>query len=62
MLNHVFTEEQRRKMAKISLENSRKSERFNTKIQLKVDDILDGISCNYIREYILDYYAVDNYL
>lgn len=35
---------------------------LNTGIQLKVNDILDECGIKYIREYPIDFYAIDNYL
>ena len=60
--NREYTEEQREQARIISLKNSRKSSRFDSKIQLKINNLLDGLKINYEREYIMGYYAVDNYL
>lgn len=60
--NREYTEEQRQKARIKSLENSRKSSRFDTKIQLKINDLLTELNINYERERIMGYYAVDNYL
>lgn len=62
MLNYKFTKEQRQKMARNCLINSRKSSRFNSAIQLRVNEFLEELDYNYIREYLVDYYAIDNYL
>lgn len=61
-LNRVFTEEQREKARLTILKNSRNANRFNSKVQLKINDILDTNHINHDREYIIKYYAVDNYL
>lgn len=60
--NREYTEEQREQARIISLKNSRKSSRFDSKIQLKINNLLDDLKINYEREYIMGYYAVDNYL
>lgn len=60
--NRVITDEQREKMRLRILNNSRNSNRFNTKIQLKTNKLLDDNNIKYNREYIIKYYAVDNYL
>ncbi len=57
-----YTEEQREKARIISLENSRKSSRLNSKIQLKIDELLNKLEIRYKREHVMGYYAVDNYL
>ena len=44
------------------IKNSRSSERFNTKIQQKVNLLLEEKNIKYEREKIFGYYAVDNYL
>lgn len=60
--NRKYTDGQREKARITSLENSRKSSRFDSKIQLKINDLLTKLKINYEREYIMGYYAVDNYL
>ena len=61
-LNRELTEEMINEMRKRSLENSRKSDRFETKPQLLLNSYLDEIGIKFEREKIFDYYAVDNYL
>lgn len=60
--NRIFTKEQKEKMKLRILKNSRSSKRFDSKIQLSINKILDDNQIKYIREYIVGYYAVDNYL
>ena len=62
MTGFKFTEEQLEKMKTNAIKNSRNSNRFNSGVQLKVDKILNECNINYEREYIIKYYAVDNYL
>lgn len=60
--NRIITDEQREKMRNIIIENSRKCTRFDSKIQLIINSILDEYNINYEREFIIKYYAIDNYL
>lgn len=60
--NVKWTPELRNKMRLISLKNSRSSKRFDSKIQLKINSLLDEMNINFIREYVVKYYAIDNYL
>lgn len=60
--NRVITDEQRERMRETILKNSRNADRFNSSIQLCVNGILDKNNINYEREFIIKYYAVDNYL
>lgn len=60
--NRVFTNEQREKMKMTIIKNSRSAKRFDSKIQLTVNRILDNACIDYKREYIIKYYAVDNFL
>ena len=62
MTNRVFTEKELEKIRLTVLNNSRNAKRFDSKIQLKINDVLNNHSINYEREYIIKYYAVDNYL
>lgn len=62
MYNYEFSDEQREKMRYIAFTNSRNSERFNSSIQLKIDEILRKNNIEFEREYIIKYYAIDNYL
>lgn len=57
-----LTEEQCEKIRLTVLNNSRSAKRFDSKIQLKINNILDRNNISYDREYIIKYYAVDNYL
>ena len=61
MHNYIFTEEQKEKARINILKNSRKANRLETGIQLKVNDILNKNNIKFEREYIIKYYAVDNY-
>jgi len=60
--NREFTEEQREKARLAILKNSRSAKRFDSGIQLKINDLLDNLNIKYEREYIIKYYAIDNYL
>ena len=60
--NRVFTDEQREKCRENIIRNITKSNRLNTSIQLKVNDVLDRMNVVYDREHIIKYYSVDNYL
>lgn len=57
-----YTPERREKMKEIAFENSRSSKRFDSCIQLVTNNILDKNNIAYKREFIVGYYAVDNYL
>jgi very-short-patch-repair endonuclease len=60
--NRIFTDEMLEKMRITCINNSRNSKRFDSKIQLIINDVLDSIEVKYKREHIIKYYAVDNYL
>lgn len=62
MANYEFTEEQREHRRKIMIQNARKAKRLDSKIQLKVNSILDSLGIKYEREYIVGHFAIDNYL
>lgn len=62
MFNHQYTEKQLQDMKKIIIKNSRNAKRFDSKIQLIVNNILNQNNINYQREFIIKYYAIDNYL
>ena len=62
MSNYQYTEEQLEKIRNNILKNSRSSKRFDSKIQLSINDILEKNKINYEREYVVKYYAIDNYL
>lgn len=57
-----YTPEIKEKMRKIAFENSRNSSRFNSGIQLKINQVLDKNSIHYSREYVVKYFSFDNYL
>lgn len=61
-INRVITNEMREKMKIQMIKNSRSADRFNSKIQLTINDVLDDLQVVYEREYVIKYYAVDNYL
>lgn len=58
----VWTPEMKEQAKQRIIKNSRSSERFNTKIQQKVNLLLEEKNIKYEREKIFGYYAVDNYL
>lgn len=60
--NIIFTPERLEKMRQTMIKNSRSSKRFDSKIQLIINKLLDKHNINYEREYIIKYYAIDNYL
>ena len=60
--NRTITDEQRERMRLTIIKNSRSSKRFDSKIQLTINDVLDKHNIKYEREYIIKYYAIDNYL
>ena len=60
--NTVFTPERLEKMRLTILENCRNSKRFDSKIQLKINQVLDDMNIRYEREYVIGYFAIDNYL
>lgn len=62
MTNYQFTDEQKEKMKIVLINNSRNAKRLNSGIQLKINQILDSEHIKYEREYIIKYYAADNYL
>ena len=62
MTNFKYTDEQLEKMRIVMINNMKKSDRLNSKIQLKINDMLDKEDIKYEREHIIKYYSVDNYL
>lgn len=60
--NRVITDDQKKKMREVLIRNSRNGSRLNSNIQLIVNSILDKHNIKYEREYIIKYYAIDNYL
>lgn len=57
-----FSEERLEKMKNTMIANARCSIRLNSGIQLVVNRILDESRICYTREYVVGYYAIDNYL
>ena len=57
-----YTPERLEKMRQIAIKNSRSSKRFDSKIQLTINSLLDKHSISYEREYVIKYYAIDNFL
>ena len=62
MKNKKFTNEEKEQMRIRFIKNSRRADRLNSKIQLKVNRILEEINEKYEREHVIKYYAIDNYL
>ena len=60
--NRIITEEQKEKMKLTMIKNCRSAKRFDSKIQLLVNSILDKNNISYKREHVIKYYALDNYL
>lgn len=60
--NTEITPERLEKMKLTLRKNCSSSKRFDSKIQLIINDILSKNNINYKREYIIKYYAVDNFL
>ena len=60
--NRIITDEQKEKMRLTLRKNCSSSKRFDSKIQLTINNVLDKNNINYEREYIIKYYAIDNYL
>ncbi len=57
-----YTPERLDKMRQIVIKNSRSSKWFDSKIHLTINSLLDKHSISYEREYIIKYYAIDNFL
>lgn len=57
-----YTDEQRERARINILKNSRSAKRFDSGIQLSINDLLEQNNIEYKREEIFKYYAVDNYL
>lgn len=57
-----MTNETKLKLIRASLKKMKSEDRLNTKIQLKINDILDKNKIEYEREYVIEYYSIDNYL
>lgn len=60
--NLKLSPERKEKMRMNFIKSSKSNNRFNSKIQLIVNDILDNNMIQYEREYPIKYYAIDNYL
>lgn len=57
-----YSEEEKNIHQQNLLNRLNKDDRLDTDIQLKIDSYLDKNNIHYIREKVLDYYAVDNYI
>ena len=57
-----FTPERKERFREIMVQNSRSGKRFDSKIQLLVNDVLDKNDISYKREHIIKYFAIDNFL
>lgn len=60
--NRILTIEEKERLRQNLLNSFKKSNRLNTKIQLKTNSILEKNKINYEREYRVKYYSIDNYL
>ena len=58
----TLSEEQIGKMSAGLMEWYKNDKRLNSKIQLKINGILDKNNIKYDREYLVKYYSIDNYL
>lgn len=62
MYQHEYSDEQLNHLRRALIRNMSYTERLNSKIQLVINDVLDNNHINYKREFVFDYYSVDNYL
>lgn len=62
LYNYIYTDEQKQLSRERYLKQIKSSNRLNTKIQLKINNILDKLHVDFEREKTFDYYSVDNYL
>lgn len=62
MHNYIYTDEQREKARDNLLNRLKLSDRLDTNIQLKINNILEQNHILYERERNFDYYSVDNFL
>lgn len=62
MYNHQYTDEQLDRLRRSSISNLSRAERLNSGIQQIVDNVLERNHIEYKREFLFDYYSVDNYL
>lgn len=60
--HRLFSLEERESARQRMLNRLNSSDRLNTSIQILIDKCLDNLGIKYIREYLLDYYSIDNYL
>lgn len=60
--NIEYTLDRIEKMKEIAFRNSRSSKRFDSNIQLMINNVLNDNCILYKREHIVKYYAIDNYL
>ena len=61
-IHSTMSPEAKEKMRRSSAERLRNVAHINSKIQLKVNNILDNNNINYEREYPMMYYSIDNFL
>lgn len=57
-----FTEEMRERLRYARIKSLQSQDRLDTKIQLKVNKLLEDNCIEYVREYNVEYYSIDNYL
>ena len=62
MYQHEYTKEQKDNLSRGVVKRLQKTDLTNTKIQLSINTILDGLNIVYEREYALDFYSCDNFL
>lgn len=62
MYRHKYTPEQIENLSKGCAKRAKNSDRLNTSIQKKVDEMLDRLKIKYEREKRFDFYACDNYI
>lgn len=62
MTSKIYTNEEIEKSRIRLIQYGKDDNRLNSKIQLKVNDLLDKKSIKYNREFLMDYYSMDNYL
>lgn len=61
-LNSHLSDEHKKRMRTAFIEWSKSSDRFESKIQLAINSVLDSFGIRYEREYQIGYYAIDNFL
>lgn len=62
MYQHEYTKEQKDNLSRGVVKRLQKTDLTNTKIQISINEILDGLNIVYEREYALDFYSCDNFL